>query len=108
MPTPSELLTKHHPSRSEAGKHHGHALPSLSFPLQQEGRLLMTARDSLAFNTAWCLPLTGPGRETQHANLHDFYRAVDCGLSETLRSNGPLVPAGVHLVQLITSPVSTG
>jgi hypothetical protein len=39
---------------------------------------------------------TGSGRETQHAHLHDFYRAVDRGVGELLRSsNAPLILAGV-------------
>ncbi len=39
---------------------------------------------------------TGSGRETQHAHLHDFYRAVDRGVSELLRWNqAPLILAGV-------------
>ena len=40
---------------------------------------------------------TGSGRETQHAHLHDFYHAVDRGVSELLRSTqAPLVLAGVE------------
>jgi len=39
---------------------------------------------------------TGSGRETQHAHLHDFYRTVDRGVSDLLRSsNAPLILAGV-------------
>ncbi len=39
---------------------------------------------------------TGSGRETQHAHLHDFYRAIDRGVGELLRWNkAPLVLAGV-------------
>ncbi len=39
---------------------------------------------------------TGAGRETEHAHLHDFYRAADRGVSGVLRSTGaPLVLAGV-------------
>ncbi len=39
---------------------------------------------------------TGSGRETQHAHLHDFYRAIDRGVSELLHWNqAPLVLAGV-------------
>jgi hypothetical protein len=39
---------------------------------------------------------TGSGRETQHAHLGDFYRAVDRGVNELLRANqAPLVLAGV-------------
>jgi len=50
---------------------------------------------------------TGSGRETQHAHLHDFYRAVDRGLSETLRSNEPLVLAGVDVDVAIYRSIST-
>jgi hypothetical protein len=50
---------------------------------------------------------TGSGRETQHAYLHDFYRAVDRGLSETLRSNEPLVLAGVDVDIAIYRSIST-
>jgi hypothetical protein len=39
---------------------------------------------------------TGSGRETQHAHLHDFYRAIDRGVGELLHWNqAPLVLAGV-------------
>ncbi len=39
---------------------------------------------------------TGSGRETQHAHLRDFYRAVDRGVCELLHSiQAPLVLAGV-------------
>jgi hypothetical protein len=39
---------------------------------------------------------TGSGREKQHAHLGDFYRAVDRGMCELLRSTqAPLVLAGV-------------
>ena len=39
---------------------------------------------------------TGSGRETQHAHLSDFYRAVDRGVKELLGSNqAPLILAGV-------------
>jgi len=39
---------------------------------------------------------TGSGRETQHAYLHDFYRAIDRGVKEILHSSqAPLILAGV-------------
>jgi len=39
---------------------------------------------------------TGSGRERQHAHLHDFYEAVDRGVTELLHWNqAPLVLAGV-------------
>jgi hypothetical protein len=39
---------------------------------------------------------TGSGRETQHAYLHDFYRAIDRGVKEILHSSQtPLILAGV-------------
>jgi len=40
---------------------------------------------------------TGSEREAQHAHLHDFYRLVDRGVIELLRSNhAPLILAGVE------------
>ncbi len=40
---------------------------------------------------------TGSARETKHAHLHDFYRAVDRGVNELLRaSQAPLILAGVE------------
>lgn len=40
---------------------------------------------------------TGYGREAQRAHLHDFYKAVDRGMNELLRSaESPLVLAGVE------------
>lgn len=40
---------------------------------------------------------TGYGREAQRAHLHDFYKAVDRGVNEVLRSaESPLVLAGVE------------
>lgn len=39
---------------------------------------------------------TGSGRETQHSYLHDFYRTVDRGVNELLRSTqAPLILCGV-------------
>jgi Bacterial archaeo-eukaryotic release factor family 3 len=51
---------------------------------------------------------TGSGRETQHAHLHDFYRAVDRGVNELLRWNqAPLVLAGVDEDVAIYRSLST-
>jgi hypothetical protein len=51
---------------------------------------------------------TGPGREIQRAHLHDFYRAVDRGVNELLRTSvAPLVLAGVDAEMAIYRSVST-
>ena len=51
---------------------------------------------------------TGSGRETQHAHLHDFYRAVDRGVNELLHWNqAPLVLAGVEEDVAIYRALST-
>ncbi len=51
---------------------------------------------------------TGSGRETEHAHLHDFYRAIDRGVSELLHWNqAPLVLAGVDEDVNIYRAVST-
>lgn len=51
---------------------------------------------------------TGSGRETQHAYLHDFYRAVDRGVNELLRSNqAPLILAGVDEDMAIYRSINT-
>jgi hypothetical protein len=51
---------------------------------------------------------TGSEREGQHAHLHDFYRAVDRGVSELLRSdNAPLILAGVDEDVAIYRAIST-
>lgn len=51
---------------------------------------------------------TGSGRETQHAHLHDFYRAVDRGVKELLRSyQATLILAGVDEDVAIYRSIST-
>ncbi len=83
-------------------------LPSISLPTnvyvlevtKKDVVLLACAMRGVQFGT-------GSGRETQHAHLHDFYRAVDRGLSETLRSNEPLVLAGVEVDVAIYRSIST-
>jgi hypothetical protein len=51
---------------------------------------------------------TGSKRETRHAHLHDFYRAVDRGVSELLRpNNAPLILGGVGEDTAIYRSVST-
>ncbi|MGA2211738.1 MAG: hypothetical protein ABSH31_00575 [Bryobacteraceae bacterium] len=51
---------------------------------------------------------TGSGRETQYAHLHDYYRAIDRGVSELLRSNNaPLILAGVGEDVAIYRAIST-
>jgi hypothetical protein len=51
---------------------------------------------------------TGSGRETQHAYLHDFYRAVDRGIHELLRtSQAPLILAGVDEDMAMYRSIST-
>jgi hypothetical protein len=51
---------------------------------------------------------TGSGRETQHAYLSDFYKAVDRGVRERLNSsNAPLVLAGVHEDTAIYQMINT-
>jgi hypothetical protein len=56
---------------------------------------------------------TGSGRETQHAYLHDFYRAIDRGINELLPSNqapaapAPLILAGVDEDMAIYRSINT-
>jgi hypothetical protein len=51
---------------------------------------------------------TGSGRETQHAHLSDFYRAIDRGVKELLGSNqAPLILAGVGEDVAIYRPINT-
>jgi Bacterial archaeo-eukaryotic release factor family 3 len=51
---------------------------------------------------------TGSGRETQHAHLHDFYRAIDRGVNELLRSSDALlILAGVDVDVAIYRSIST-
>lgn len=51
---------------------------------------------------------TGYGNEAEHAHLHDFYRAVDRGVNQLLRSSGtPLILAGVEEDVAIYRAVNT-
>jgi hypothetical protein len=51
---------------------------------------------------------TGSERETQHAHLHDFYRAIDRGVNELLRSSqAPLILAGVDEDMTIYRSINT-
>jgi len=52
---------------------------------------------------------TGSGRETQHAYLHDFYRAVDRGVKELLsfETQVPLILAGVDEETAIYRSINT-
>lgn len=55
---------------------------------------------------------TGSGRERKHAHLHDFYRAIDRGVNEVLRSSqagtpAPVVLAGVDEDMAIYRSINT-
>lgn len=51
---------------------------------------------------------TGSGRETQHAYLHDFYRAIDRGVNDLLRlHHPPLILAGVDEDMVIYRSINT-
>jgi hypothetical protein len=51
---------------------------------------------------------TGYGRESEHAHLHDYYRAIDRGVSEVLRNHpAPLILAGVEEDTAVYRAVNT-
>jgi hypothetical protein len=51
---------------------------------------------------------TGSEREIQHSHLHDFYRAIDRGMNELLRSTqAPLILAGVDEDAAIYRSINT-